>query len=306
MDYFRGTTNKLVVGAVVLGASMITPAQTTSATVLTADQAAVSGSQPYRAAVEAFFYNLEPKIVGGLPAAKDQFPWQVSLGVSWISDPYKAHFCGGSIYSTTWIITAAHCLQNTAAKDVIITAGTISLGKGGTRHNVRRIINKSNYQGSTHDNDIALVELFTPLKIGPAVKTISLVSLGEEGALLNKGAKLSVTGWGTTTEGGTTVRSLRFVEVPFVERSSCNRPLAYDGQITENMLCAGEVAGGKDSCQGDSGGPLTVNTSTKPALAGIVSFGEGCAKPNKVGVYTRVAKFNDWVKACTSNPAACP
>ncbi len=107
-------------------------------------------------------------------------------------------------------------------------------------------------------------------------------------------------------EGGNVVRDLRFLDsLPLVLRASCNGPLAYDGRITNNMICAGVQAGGMDSCQGDSGGPLTVSTTTTPKLAGIVSWGDGCARPNKVGVYTRVANYVDWVQQCVSGSATC-
>jgi len=106
-------------------------------------------------------------------------------------------------------------------------------------------------------------------------------------------------------EGGRKVRDLRFVDVPFVARGACNRPLAYDGRITDNMICAGQAVGGQDSCQGDSGGPLTVNTQTTPKLAGVVSWGDGCARPNKVGVYARVANYAPWIAACIAKPSEC-
>lgn len=263
------------------------------------------GSAPYRDAVARYLKMEKPKIVGGQLAAVGAYPWQVSLGVSWISNPYRGHFCGGSVYSETWIVTAAHCLVDTQPKDILVTAGTNVLGLGGSRHNVKRVIVKRDYVPSTHDNDIALIELVEPLEFSSKVQPVALLSAQEESQLLMKDAPLVVVGWGATEQGGKTVRDLRFVQVPFVERSSCNRPLAYDGQITENMICAGVTAGGVDSCQGDSGGPLTIATSTSPRLAGVVSWGEGCAKPNRVGVYARVSNYASWVQSCVSSPKTC-
>jgi hypothetical protein len=72
--------------------------------------------------------------------------------------------------------------------------------------------------------------------------------------------------------------------------------MAYGGAVTERMLAAGFEAGGQDSCQGDSGGPLLVNDDGGQSyLAGIVSWGEGCARPNKYGIYTRVDSFATWI-----------
>lgn len=268
----------------------------------------VVGSDDYEQAVKAFFEGREPKIVNGIPASISDFPWQVSLGISWIADEYRAHFCGGSVYSATWIVTAAHCVVRTSARDIIVTAGTDQLGKNSVRRNVRRIIVKSDYAAKTHDNDIALLELTSPLPLDDAkrIKPIALLSSSEDQLGLKEGVSLSVSGWGATQSGGDAVRKLQFAAVPVVATKSCNRALAYDGQVTNNMICAGKMTGGTDSCQGDSGGPLALEPSTNPRLAGIVSWGEGCAQPNKVGVYTRVANYISWISACTASPSSCP
>lgn len=271
---------------------------------LTSDQV-TAGSTPYREATTAFLKKLEPKIVGGKQASKGAYPWQVSIGVSWIADPYRAHFCGGTVYSATWIVTAAHCLDRVKPKDIIVSAGTHKLGQGGSRHNANRVVVKSDYNSNTFDNDIALIELLDPLSLGNEIKSIPLLSATDESNLLKIDTTLIVLGWGATTEGGKAVRDLRFAEVPFVERENCNRPLAYDGRISENMICAGVTSGGMDSCQGDSGGPLSVNAADGPKLAGVVSWGDGCARPNRVGVYARVAKYTNWIAACVANPVTC-
>lgn len=279
-------------------------AQQASRNVELGDQPFV-GSAPYRETVLRYLKKEQPKIVGGQLAPSGAYPWQVSLGISWIASAYQAHFCGGSIYSEKWIVTAAHCLIDTDPKDVVVTAGTNVLGIGGSRHNVNRVLVHAKYVPSTHDNDIALIELVEPLVLGAAIRPVPLLAAKDEPQILQKDARLIVVGWGSTEQGGQTVRDLRFVDVPFVDRMTCNRPLAYDGQITGNMICAGVTAGGTDSCQGDSGGPLTVTTSTSPRLAGIVSWGEGCAKPNRAGVYARVANYGSWVQACVASPKTC-
>jgi secreted trypsin-like serine protease len=265
-----------------------------------------TGSVPYREVAEAWIKNekTKQKIVDGKIAPAGAYPWQVSLDVSWIADPVSAHFCGGTVYSATWVVTAAHCVQGTAAKDILVTAGTNKLG-GGVRVNVSRVIVRSDYKPGNQDNDLALIELLSPLPLGQNIAALPLLSAAAEDTALKKGAPLVVTGWGATVQGGSTVRDLRYVEIPFVERTECNRPLAYDGAVTDNMICAGAMAGGMDSCQGDSGGPLVSKSGAKSVLAGVVSWGEGCAKPNKVGVYTRVPKFEAWISSCTQNGAKC-
>jgi secreted trypsin-like serine protease len=164
-----------------------------------------------------------------------------------------------------------------------------------------------NYNPSTDDNDIALMELTNPLPTGVQIKPIPLLTPAAEGSLLVENAPLSVTGWGVTQEGGSPVRDLRYLDnLPFVLTSVCNDSDGYDGRITDNMICAGKrITGGVDSCQGDSGGPLSVDMNPSPKLAGIVSWGEGCGRPYKVGVYTRVTKYVDWVNRCMTNSSSC-
>ena len=99
------------------------------------------------------------------------------------------------------------------------------------------------------------------------------------------GANQLITGWGALTEGGSFPINLRKATVPIVSRANCNDRNSYRNSITERMICAGFDAGGVDSCQGDSGGPMAQGST----LTGIVSWGTGCARANKFGVYTRVS-----------------
>lgn len=269
------------------------------------------GSGPYEEAVRAYLENKEPKIAGGQPAPDGAYPWQVSLRVSWMTDdPVKSHFCGGSVYSDRWIITAAHCLVDMVREKVVVTAGTNIIDSTAMRLPVKRIIMHKSFSRHPYNNDIALVELLTPLPLqgNDRIKAVPLVTPASEGSVLAQGALTVVTGWGMTTSGGDMVRDLRFISgIPVIPRSTCNRTTVYDGMVTTNFFCAGFLTGGTDSCKGDSGGPLTVDTATAPKLAGIVSWGgeTGCAQPNRPGVYTRVANYIGWIDACVSNSATC-
>jgi secreted trypsin-like serine protease len=255
--------------------------------------------------VNRYLRKEQPKIVGGKPAPAGAFPWQVSLGVSSIADPFSAHFCGGSVFNEKWIITAAHCAVGLTPAKVIITAGTNRLVDGAVRRNVNRIIVHRNYNAASKDNDIALMELRDPLPTGLQIKKIELLTPGEESGFTDTSV-FTVTGWGVTQEGGSVVRDLRYLDaLPFVSRTTCNLPQSYDGRITSNMLCAGVRVGGMDSCQGDSGGPLSWGTGAAPKLAGIVSWGDGCARPDKVGIYTRVVNYIDWINTCVAGSQSC-
>lgn len=270
-------------------------------------------STPYDQAIARNLHHEAWKIVGGSEAAQGSAPWQASLGVSRIADPARAHFCGGSIIASRWIITAAHCVTRLSPEKVLVVVGSNRLHGALVRHAVKRIIVHPGFNAASMDKDIALMELLEPLALGTQLRAIELPRLNDEKRLLVKNAGLTVTGWGATVEDGAAVVTLRTLEVPLVQRRSCNRALAYDGAVTINMICAGFVAGGEDACQGDSGGPLTIDAAPgiaadakrTPTLAGIVSWGDGCAHVDKVGVYTRVAKFTAWVGACIAGGPGC-
>ena len=309
-----GNSRTLISTALFIGISVSTLSigvSSSSAETLDTEASLRHGPAPYKETVERYLDKKNRKIVGGTPAPTGSYPWQVSLVVSWISDPSDGHFCGGSVISNRWILTAAHCVVDLEPHHLKVIAGTTVLnGTRGQSRNVNRILlMKQKYNPQTYNNDIALLQLFKPLTLdgGDKVGTIGAVTIEQENYLFAGGKKLTVSGWGATEEGGDTVATLRYVEVPPVAREDCNSALSYDGAITEKMICAGVMSGGEDSCQGDSGGPLTGLTEEGLAVqVGIVSWGEGCARPRKPGVYARVSQFRNWISTCIENPNACP
>lgn len=119
-----------------------------------------------------------------------------------------------------------------------------------------------------------------------------------------------VTGWGATSENGQISVNLQEVTVPIMSNVDCKKTGYGQSRITDNMMCAGFPEGKKDSCQGDSGGPMHVIDSEMKLesvhqIAGIVSWGEGCAKPNYPGVYTRVNRFRTWLMTNTADACYC-
>lgn len=195
---------------------------------------------------------------------------------------YGSHRCGASLYKADVVITAAHCVEGINAKDLSIRAGTNGVNAETSRKVVSYTIHE-NYGNLDFDVAVLKLDSALPLTAGK-IETIELASNDPK-----EGEQCFVTGWGALKEGGGSPKQLQGVKVPVVDRTKCND--AYGSGITKRMICAGIDAGGKDSCQGDSGGPLTINGK----LAGIVSWGYGCARPGYPGVYANVAELASWI-----------
>ena len=247
------------------------------------------------------------EIVGGATAAAGRWPWQVALVQANISNNFNAQFCGGTLVDELFVVTAAHCITGnnrsvTRKADIRVLTGTHSLEAGGTRRVVDQIVRHPNYNGNTTDFDIAVIKLTTAV---PGKKA-RLLTAAQETELAATSDRAVVTGWGSRTEGGSFPTKLQEVNLPIVSRTDCNDRNSYKGAITTRMMCAGQQ--GKDSCQGDSGGPLVVRDSQNryEILAGVVSWGIGCAQANYFGVYSRVAVLSAWVNRTMASISADP
>ncbi|MCB1502798.1 MAG: serine protease [Bauldia sp.] len=264
-------------------------------------------------------------IVGGSPAADGAWPWQVRLLDS--MDP-KSGFCGGSLISNQWVLTAAHCVVtgDGVAESVVIGYGSTEQSKLKLVPSVKIIVHPD-YM-TEHHADLALIKLAEPL---PDAQPVTIADASVEDKLVTPGATLVVTGWGalwdfagfeealySRNKGFSEVdthkllnanalvspEKLHQVEIELIAPDECNAAYqAYSEAINDNLsiadteICAGSPAGAKDSCYGDSGGPLVVaDDSGKYYQVGVVSWGSQCGNPVLPGVYNKLARFQPWVE----------
>lgn len=222
-----------------------------------------------------------PAVVGGTRAAQGEFPWMVRLSMG----------CGGSLYTTQIVLTAAHCVGATGpTTNITATLGVVDLqDPARIRVNSTYVLRAPGYNGD--GKDWALIKLASPVNL----PTLPIATT----PAFNNGT-FTVAGWGAASEGGSQQRYLLKAQVPFVNDTTCRQ--AYPNLIPNEEICAGFTQGGVDTCQGDSGGPMFRRDNANAWIqVGIVSWGRGCARPNFPGVYTEVSTFAAEIAAAAAS-----
>uniref|UniRef100_A0A671RXP0 Suppressor of tumorigenicity 14 protein homolog n=1 Tax=Sinocyclocheilus anshuiensis TaxID=1608454 RepID=A0A671RXP0_9TELE len=247
------------------------------------------GTKPYKSS----------RIVGGKDSNDGEWPWQVSLHMK-----TQGHVCGASVISNRWLVTAAHCVQDNEKFNYSqpdqweVYLGLLNQGETSksTLKHVKRIISHPLYDHLSYDNDIALMELDSPVTLSQNIWPVCLPEATHD---FPAGKSVWITGWGKLREEVDAIASLlQKAEVRIINNTVCSKLM--DNGITPRMICAGVLSGGVDACQGDSGGPMTSTESNgRMFLAGVVSWGDGCGRRNRPGIYTRVTEYRSWIREMT-------
>nr|QZX63236.1 prophenoloxidase activating enzyme [Procambarus clarkii] len=231
------------------------------------------------------------RIVGGKPADPREWPWVAAL-----LRQGSSQYCGGVLITDQHVLTAAHCVRGFDHKTISVRLGEYNFNQssaGAQTFGVLKIKEHEAYDTTTYVNDLALITLEKSTEFNADIWPICL----PEGDETYVDRQATVVGWGTIYYGGPVSSVLMEVSIPIWTNSDCDN--AYEQDIIDKQLCAGDKAGGKDSCQGDSGGPLMLQQggANRWAVVGVVSWGIRCAEAASPGVYTRVSKYTDWIRA---------
>ncbi|XP_048371697.1 chymotrypsinogen 2-like [Sphaerodactylus townsendi] len=230
------------------------------------------------------------RIVNGEEAVPGSWPWQVSL-----QDSTGFHFCGGSLISENWVVTAAHCSVRTTHQVVL---GEFDQGTPAEEVQVLKIakvFKNPKFNIFTIRNDITLLKLETPARLTARVSPVCLPEATDD---FPGGLSCVTTGWGLTHHTNKdTPEKLQQVALPLLTNEECKK--YWGNRIADVMVCAG--AAGASSCMGDSGGPLVCQKNGAWTLVGIVSWGSSSCATSSPGVYARVTELRAWIDEILAN-----
>ncbi|KAM4624561.1 hyaluronan-binding protein 2-like [Polymixia lowei] len=239
------------------------------------------------------------RIFGGKKSLPGAHPWQASLQTRPVgsSRPF-GHICGGILIESCWVLTAAHCIKRSTEMQVVL--GGVDIEKDEEYDqviSVERAIVHQDYKETPFGlyNDVALLQLKVMDKPYCAKETRFVKTACLPDQTFRNGTECVISGWGVTETQKYGTNQLLDARVLLIHQDRCKAPNVYGDTLDDSMFCAGNMKGGVDSCQGDSGGPLVCERNGTHYITGVVSWGDGCGRKYKPGVYANVHRFVDWI-----------
>ncbi|WP_369411322.1 S1 family serine peptidase [Deinococcus betulae] len=235
---------------------------------------------------------LTPQVIGGTPSATGARPYQVAL----LSGGRQ--FCGGTLISDQWVLTAAHCVSGTSVTSISVRAGSLSATSGGQLKTVASGRVHPSYTDVTRGYDVAVLRVASPFTLGSTVSPAALPTPAFAASAAAVGTIQTISGWGMTVGGnsGSASTVLREANLPVISNGSCGSQLGQT--IPNGMICGDKNSQGQTGCHGDSGGPFASVRNGKYFVFGVVSWGTPSVC-NKATAFARVSEYQPWITTNT-------
>ncbi|XP_009899932.2 tissue-type plasminogen activator isoform X2 [Dryobates pubescens] len=242
------------------------------------------------------------RIKGGSRADIAAHPWQAAIFVQYRRAPGEHFLCGGILISSCWVLSAAHCFEEGFSKSQLkIVLGRTSRAtpeENEQKFQVKNYIVHQQFDSENFNNDIALLQLNSNTEdCAVETDTVRAACLPTPQLQLPDWTECEISGYGRDEEFSPFYsEQLKEGHVRLFPASRCTAQHLDNRTVTDNMLCAGDTRNLDDACKGDSGGPLVCMREERMFLIGIISWGIGCGRKDKPGVYTNVSRYLDWIQ----------